>query len=87
MNTAGTAPEPVHETPPPVPAAPPAKETPPAQAEPVIEIIDEDPKAALRKSFFAKKARPAPVEAPRPQRRRKSMKRSSRSTRSPTCPA
>jgi len=66
MNADATATEPERETPPPVPAAPPAVETPPTwpEPEPIIEIIDEDPKAALRKSFFAKKARPAPVETP-----------------------
>jgi len=48
---------------PPAPSTPPA---PPAQEErePVIEIIDEDPKAALRKAKTAKKAKAVPKEEP-----------------------
>ncbi|MGA2918833.1 type II/IV secretion system ATPase subunit [Methanoregula sp.] len=64
MNTAQQASSSPPETP---PAPLPAKAKPvPAQPEEdtIIEIIDEDPKAALRKPLFAKKARVVAAEEP-----------------------
>jgi len=65
MNTAQQAP-PAPPEPAPVPPAHEEEPAPawPAEKEPIIEIIDEDPKAALRKSLFAKKAKAAVVEEP-----------------------